>query len=115
MVSSAENKAATIFLCRARVPVPAKFNKKKGRTSVEHEEIIKVVEEMNESIPPELHEEGMTFEYATNGYVQIVRFCGFVVYCSEENMSEDVKEAGGLKNFIAQRTNFYTELIMQIR
>ncbi len=78
---------------------------------MEHEEMIEVVEELNETIPFELWDNGIEYDYSTNGDVQIIRFCSFVVYCSEEHLEDEIEEAGGLKEFVIQEKNRYINMI----
>ncbi len=79
------------------------------------EEIINVVDELNGELPEEMYENGLGYYFSTNGFVDLVKFCDWVVYCSEENSEDEVEETGGLMQFILQEKNRYIDILLKVR
>jgi len=82
------------------------------------EEIIEIITELNNELyedNPNLYENGLQYEYSTNGYVDFVAFCGYGIYDSENCLEEDVKESGGFKQYLIKERIKFINMLTKIR
>jgi len=84
---------------------------------MKNKEIIAIVEELNGELCEtniELCENGIEFGYHTNGYADLVSFCEYAVFNSEDCDWEDI-ETCGLKQYIINKTKEYIATLNKIK
>ncbi len=82
------------------------------------EEIIKVVIELNDDLfedESKLYENGVEYSYSTDGYVNLVKFCGYVVYNSDDSSEKEIEKAGGFKQFLVKERNDFIRMLSKIK
>lgn len=82
------------------------------------QDIISIVEELGAElydISSELCENGMEYQYITNGYFDAVTFCEHCIYCSETDSEEDIESAGGFKEFLIQKRNEFIDMLVKVK
>lgn len=82
------------------------------------QDFIDAVEELEielYNLNPELSENGMGYQYITNGMFDAVTFCEHCIYCSETDSKEDIEEAGGLKEYLIQQRNRFIDMLNVIK
>lgn len=90
----------------------------KENCTINSKQIIKIITELNEELyedNPQLYENGTQYSYSTNGYVDLVKFCDYPVYHSENHTEEEVDDAGGLKRFLVNGRNNYIGMLTKIK
>ena len=77
-------------------------------------EYLRLVDELNEELPQDFKDKEIAFyEYSTNGYVDLITFADFSMYCPEHHsIAADAEEAGedvyqAVKKFIIQQRNTF--------
>jgi len=81
------------------------------------EEIIETITELNDElfeINSDLYESGLNFEYCTNGYVNLVLFCDYRVYDSEDCDEEEIEKLG-FKQYLIKERNEFIDMMSGIR
>ncbi len=81
-------------------------------------DILNIVEELNNDlydVSPELYNNGLSYDFLSNGWVNIVRFCDYCLYNSEMDSEEDVDNAGGLKNYIIQQKDKFIDMLVKVK
>lgn len=82
-----------------------------------HNEILKVIEELNEWIFETFDETEMTFNYATNGFVDIIKFENIILWNSEDDEREydDFGNYEPMVPFIKQQLSDYIDNISRFK
>jgi len=79
------------------------------------ENIIKVIEDLNQDLPEELYENGIIYDYTTNGFVEIIRFADYEICHSDMNTEEEIEEVGGLKQFLVQQKDKFIDMLIKVK
>ena len=83
---------------------------------MKQKDVIDVVTELNGELCETnmaLYENGIQFGYHTDGYSELVNFCGYTVYNSEDCDWEEI-EVFGLKQYIINKTKEYIAMLNKI-
>jgi len=70
---------------------------------MDYNEIISIVEDLNENLNDVFYSNGLGFDFKTNGYSNIISFCGYCIYSDDYISTDEVGEAGGLNSFLFKR------------
>lgn len=82
---------------------------------MESERIVKIVNDLNNNLSEEMYDNELGYDYLTNGFIDLIKFCDWTVYNSEDNSEDDIEEAGGLREFIMQEKNKYIDMLLKVR
>lgn len=66
-------------------------------------------------IDSHLCENGMGYQYITNGNFDVITFCEHCIYCSEFDSEEDIESAGGFKEFLIQQRDKFIDMLIKVK
>jgi hypothetical protein len=81
-------------------------------------DIIETVEELEielYDLNHELSDNGMGYQYITNGMFDSVTFCEQCIYCSETDSETDIEKAGGFKEYLIQQRDRFIDMLVKVK
>lgn len=75
------------------------------------QDFIDAVEELNQEIPEDIYAEGIYYEYSTDGFIDIVNFSHFNIFCSDFDTEERVEDLGGIKEYLLYKRNNFIDML----
>jgi len=81
-------------------------------------DILYMVEDLNDelcNLSPELYDDGSCYNFVSTGWVDVVTFCDHCLYCSEVDSEEDIKNAGGFKEYLIQQRDRFIDLLVKMK
>jgi hypothetical protein len=79
------------------------------------QDFIDAVDELNQELPEEVYAEGIYYEYSTDGFIDMVDFAHFNIFCSGFDTEMRVEDVSEIKEYLIRKRNEFINTLVKVK